>query len=69
MQGEEMGHVYTIRTGFHFIFYTFLHVLNAGIMLFKTLEPLELWEYKAYKYPYELCMQSASLNSPFPLVT
>lgn len=69
MQGEEMGHVYTIHTGFNFILYTFLHVLNAGIMLFKTLEPLEFWEYKAYEYPYGLCMQSASLNSPFPLVT
>lgn len=37
-----MGRVYTICIGFHFILYTILHVLNAGIMLFKTLEPLEL---------------------------
>lgn len=48
---------------FRFILHTFLHVLNAGIMLFKTLEPLELWEHKACKYHYGLCVQSASLNS------
>lgn len=68
MQGEEMGDVYKhVLTLFCFILYTYLWVLNTGITLFKILETLE---YKAYGVShYGPWIGSASLNSPFPLLT
>lgn len=59
---------------FVLFFIPFLHVLNAGVVLFKTLEPLELWEQKAYiviimNFAFIMTCHNASFISPFPFVT